>query len=135
MPSGMSVRIALSCFLLVGCSHVSNVTPPEFPDSRNAANDSSRSIPQSGIDWTSHTEAKCDHDVRVLNDDQLAEGYQVVTETTVSCPPGEVLRGAMSSCDQRLRNRACAVGADVVLVKAHDQSASEVTARLVKLPK
>lgn len=129
-------RAAFASLALAACSHVTTVNPPEFPDARNAANDPSRSVPNGGIDLSSHAETpKCDRDIRVLSDDQLAEGYQVVSETTVSCPPGEVLHGAMSSCDQRLRDRACAVGADVVLVKAHDQSASQLTARLVRLPK
>ena len=132
----MRLRAAFLGLALAACSRVSNVNPPEFPDSRNAAHDSSRSVPQGGIDFSSHAEApKCDRDIRLLTDAQLAEGYEVVSETTVSCPPGEILRGAMRSCDQRLRDRACAVGADAVLMKAHDETASEVTARLVRLPK
>ena len=132
----MRLRAAFLGLALAACSHVSTVSPPEFPDSPNAAHDSSRSVRQGAIDLSSHADApKCDRDIRLLNDGQLAEGYQVVSETTVSCPPGEVLRGAMPSCDQRLRDRACAVGADAVLVRAHDQTASEVTARLVRLPK
>jgi hypothetical protein len=131
----MNLRVALFGLALVACSHVSTVTPPEFPDGRNAANDTSRSVPQGGVDWTSHQQPKCDRDIRVVNDEQLAEGYQLVSETTVSCPPGEVLHGTMRSCDERLRERACAVGADVVIMKAHDQNAAEVTARLVRLPK
>ena len=129
----MTLRVAFSCLLVAGCSHVSTVTAPSFPD--GATNDKSASIPQAVVNVSSHSEPKCDHDVRIVNDDQLAEGYQVVSETTVSCPPGQIIHGAMPSCDERLRNRACAVGADIVLVKAHDQSASEITARLVKLPK
>ena len=109
--------------------------PPSFPDGRADVHDTSASLPQGAFDMSSHPKPKCDHDVRIVNDDQLAEGYQVVSETTVSCPPGEILHGEIASCDQRLRDRACAIGADLVLVKAHDQSASEITARLVKLPK
>ena len=131
----MRLHAAFIGLSLAGCSHVSTVTPPEFPDGRNAASDTSRSVPQGGIDFSRRSEAKCDRDIRVVNDEQLAEGYQVVSETTVSCPPGEVQHGSMRSCDDRLRDRACEVGADVVLVKAHDRDAAEVTARLVRLPK
>ena len=132
----MKLRAAFGSLALAACSHVSTVNPPAFPDSRNAANDTSPSVPQTSIDVAAREPTpKCDRDIRIVDDEHLAEGYQVVSETTVSCPPGEVLHGAMRSCDQRLRDRACTVGADVVVVKAHDPNASEVTARLVRLPK
>jgi hypothetical protein len=122
------MRVATFAFVLVGCSHTSSATPPEFSDGRNASDDWARTIPAGNAKV--QPQAKCDHDVRVLTDDQLALGsqaYDVVSEITVSCGDGK--------CDERLRVHACALGADVVVLKAQDARATDVTAHILRLKK
>src|SRR5512142_1843835 len=56
--------------------------------------------------------AACEHEVSVLSaNSQLTNSYDEVAEVSATCSPG-----ARSVCEDTLRERACKLGADAVLL-------------------
>jgi hypothetical protein len=125
---------AVLALALAACQRATNVYPPSFPDSANAATDPARATPQPVLD-PSKPEPPCDRKVPVLEKRQAPESYDVAAEVTVSCPPGAMHHGSVYDCDERLRKRACQLDADAILVDDPSASSATQTATLVRWKK
>ena len=123
------LRTALSVLLsLTACSHVTSVYPPYVPE---ATRDNKQAVPQGYFDLSKQPdEPACEREVPIVREGVLT-GYEVISETTVTCSPGAVRRGHVYDCDEELHRRACALNADAIVVGERGDAASR-TARFVR---